>query len=179
MPVRIWAGTAMNSDPLTALKDIYPPVEPHWWPPAPGWWLVALLLFAVLGWSLLRLRAYWHATRPIRAAKLMINTLIAEEAKATSSDALLANQCNEVLKRLLVVALDMRDLASLSGAGWLAALDRISQTSNFTQGAGQALGESRFAADFSVDRRALLQSVKSLLGNVHYRKSHLLLGSAT
>ncbi|HCG70266.1 MAG TPA: DUF4381 domain-containing protein, partial [Gammaproteobacteria bacterium] len=39
----------MNSDPLTALKDIYPPVEPHWWPPAPGWWLVAMLLFAVLG----------------------------------------------------------------------------------------------------------------------------------
>ena len=105
--------------------------------------------------------------------------LIEEEATAISSDATLANQCNEVLKRLLVVALQMQTLSSQSGQAWLCSLDRLSMTSDFTQGPGQVLGEDRFRAQFSSDRRALLLCVKRLLSKVHYRKSKAMLeGSA-
>ena len=70
----------MNADPLDALKDIYLPVEPHWWPPAPGWWITAALILAVLWWSGRRFWAYRAATQPIRAAQRIIDTLIEEEA---------------------------------------------------------------------------------------------------
>ena len=161
----------MNADPLDALRDIYLPVEPHWWPPAPGWWIIAALVFAMLWWCGRRFWAYRAATRPIRAAQRIIDSLIAEEAQATSSDATLANQCNEVLKRLLVVALGMRTLTNQSGEKWLRTLDQLSMTASFTQGAGSALGEDRFRPEFSASRRALLDCVKQLLKQVHYRKS--------
>ena len=169
----------MNADPLDALRDIYLPVEPHWWPPAPGWWITAALILAMLWWCGRRFWAYRAATRPIRAAQRMIDSLIAEEATATSNDATLANQCNEVLKRLLVVALGMRTLTNQSGETWLRTLDQLSMTTSFTQGAGSALGEDRFRPQFSANRRALLNCVKQLLNKVHYRKSKAVLeGSA-
>ena len=169
----------MNADPLDALKDIYLPVEPHWWPPAPGWWITDALIIAMLWWCGRRFWAYRAATRPIRAAQRMIDSLIAEEATATSNDATLANQCNEVLKRLLVVALGMRTLTNQSGETWLRTLDQLSMTTSFTQGAGSALGEDRFRPQFSANRRALLNCVKQLLNKVHYRKSKAVLeGSA-
>ena len=96
-----------------------------------------------------------------------------------SNDATLANQCNEVLKRLLVVALGMRTLTNQSGETWLRTLDQLSMTTSFTQGAGSALGEDRFRPQFSANRRALLNCVKQLLNKVHYRKSKAVLeGSA-
>ena len=168
----------MNADPLDALRDIYLPVEPHWWPPAPGWWLIAALIFAMLWWCGRRFWAYRAATRPIRAAQRMIDSLIEKEATATSNDATLANQCNEVLKRLLVVALGMRTLANQSGETWLRTLDQLSMTTSFTQGAGSALGEDRFRPQFSTNRRALLNCVKQLLNKVHYRKSKAKLESS-
>jgi cbb3-type cytochrome oxidase subunit 3 len=171
----------MNGDPLATLRDIYLPTQPHWWPPAPGWWLLAILLCAIAYWALGRAYAYWNANRPLRAARRIIDTLIDEETHANSSDALLANQCNEVLKRVLVVALDIQPLAKASGADWLQALDVLGDCSEFSRGAGQALGEARFAAEVSINRLELLYSVKRLLKTVHYRnsKQKLLVARAT
>ena len=164
---------SMNADPLVALKDIYLPMAPEWWPPAPGWWLLALLMLAILYWLLRRARAYWIATRPIRAAKSIVDKLIEEEAQSIGDDALLANQCNEILKRLLVVALGINQLSRASGDDWLKALDQLGECSDFSEGPGRALGESRFAPDFVTDRRALLDCVKRLLAKIHHSKSRL------
>lgn len=161
----------MNADPLAALKDIYLPMAPEWWPPAPGWWLLALLMLAILYSMAHRARTYWLDTRPIRAAKRIVDTLIEEEAQSTSNDVLLANQCNEVLKRLLVVALGINRLTKVSGEDWLNALDQLGECSDFSQGPGRALGEARFAPDFVTDRRALLGCVRRLLTKVHHSKS--------
>ena len=40
----------MNPDLLSQLRDIHPAPQAPWWPPAPGWWLLALLLLITLGW---------------------------------------------------------------------------------------------------------------------------------
>ena len=52
----------MNPDLLSQLKDIHGAPAVSWWPPAPGWWVLALLLLAILFWLgrrvLARLRVY-------------------------------------------------------------------------------------------------------------------------
>ncbi|MBQ0718988.1 MAG: DUF4381 domain-containing protein [Gammaproteobacteria bacterium] len=35
---------------LEQLRDIHLPQAVHWWPPAPGWWLVGVLLLALTIW---------------------------------------------------------------------------------------------------------------------------------
>jgi len=35
---------------LEQLRDIHLPEAVHWWPPAPGWWIVAALLLALTIW---------------------------------------------------------------------------------------------------------------------------------
>ena len=55
----------MNPDLLSQLRDIHASAVVSWWPPAPGWWLLALLLLAVLAWlgRRLTLRYQLHKRR--------------------------------------------------------------------------------------------------------------------
>lgn len=40
----------MNNPALEQLRDIHLPQAVHWWPPAPGWWLVAAMVLALTIW---------------------------------------------------------------------------------------------------------------------------------
>ncbi|MFG4038539.1 DUF4381 family protein, partial [Pseudomonas aeruginosa] len=44
-------------NPLDRLEPLIAPLPVGWWPPAPGWWLLAALL-PLLGWGLWRLRRH-------------------------------------------------------------------------------------------------------------------------
>lgn len=60
-----------SSQPLAELHDIVAAPPAHWWPLAPAWYLVALLLFAVL---IIVVRASWRWSqrRRIRNAALKV-----------------------------------------------------------------------------------------------------------
>ena len=50
----------MNNPALEQLRDIHLPQAVHWWPPAPGWWIVAALLLALTIWLGRYLRARYR-----------------------------------------------------------------------------------------------------------------------
>lgn len=99
----------MNPDAasLANLRDIVTPPPVPWWPLAPGWWLVLMLLglFAVMaalrGWRRWRANAYRRAA--LRALR---------EADSVASVA-------EILKRAALMATSRVQVASLSGSAWV------------------------------------------------------------
>jgi len=54
---------------LSQLRDIHAAADPGWWPPAPGWWLLALLGVALVALALRHGYRQWRVMR--RRRKLL------------------------------------------------------------------------------------------------------------
>jgi len=132
---------------LQRMRDIHYPADPGWFPPAPGWWLVLLLIIAVAIWLSLMWRARQRARAPYAAALALLADAQQREAGGELATRDYLDLCNQILKRLLV-HVRHNDLAvAASGSAWLAELDRLHGGNQFATGAGKALGNSRFAPE--------------------------------
>ena len=67
-----------NNDALANLKPLIAPDPVTWWPPAPGWWLLGILLFCVFitlamrGWKRWR---HYRGTRYQREALQLLESM--------------------------------------------------------------------------------------------------------
>lgn len=59
-------------DLLNQLRDVQEPAAPHWFPPAPGWWVLLLLIATGALWSLGR-----YLARPARLRRHTLAALAA------------------------------------------------------------------------------------------------------
>ena len=135
----------MQSDPLQQLRDVHSPLDPAWWPPAPGWWIVAIAVAFGLAWLFWKGWQTWRKRAPIRIAAREHKSYQSALAAGEISELDYLHQCNELLKRVLVRGYQRYDYASLSGDAWLEALDQLSESSEFSKGPGQVLGNDRFS----------------------------------
>ena len=156
----------METDPLQQLKGIQLPPDPSWWPPAIGWWVIAIILIALLCWALNTAYRAWQARAPIRAAGSLYADLHQKLRDFELDQVSFANGCNEILKRLLVHSLGQTELGPQSGALWLQALDNISDSQAFTSGGGECLGLSRFGVAPVIDTSGLHEAMQLLLSKV-------------
>lgn len=119
--------------PGPVLRDIHLPAEPSWWPPAPGWWVLAALALLALAWLWRR-----HAhKRLLRRAQRRLHEEL-EHARAGAADgasqvAAVSMLLRRVAKRYAPAALALRDEA------WLQFLDGGDASRPFSQGAGRLL----------------------------------------
>jgi hypothetical protein len=146
----------MKDDPasLDRLHDIVAAEAAPWWPPAPGWWLIAALVgvWVIAGvWALIA-RYRRDAYRRVALTEL-------ERLQAAGDAAGLAT----LLKRVALSAFPREQVASLCGTAWLAFLDRTGATDAFTRGPGRSIEEAAFtrgakpdAALFDAARRWIL-----------------------
>ena len=121
---------------LSQLADIVVPAPIPWWPPAPGWWIVAAALLVVatilIHQTVLRYRR--NAYRRAALAELIAIGPPVDRAGLAAISA--------VLKRAALVAYPRVEVASLTGAAWLAFLNRAAGTEVFTKGPAAALGQA-------------------------------------
>ena len=68
---------------LQQLHDIHPAAEPSWWPPAPGWWLLAALLLALLAYGVHRWRVRQRRLAPLRAAERELSAALQNGCRPT------------------------------------------------------------------------------------------------
>ena len=156
----------MEGDPLQQLRDVHLPPDPSWWPPAFGWWLLALLLLVALIWACRQLINHYKRRAPSRAAKAQLADLYHRYQAGEINASEYLHSGNELLKRLMVRAYQQTGYARLSGDAWLRVLDELSGTSKFSDGAASVLGNSRFSADPQIDVEQLHSALQQVLAKV-------------
>jgi hypothetical protein len=107
----------MNPDLLSQLRDIHAaPIAP-WWPPAPGWWILALLLLVLLVWLgrkvLARLRVFQRRKQMLG----WIDHLNATIDPQRDPQAYLST-LNRIFKLVALRAFPADHCAALSGQDW-------------------------------------------------------------
>ncbi|MBZ2168327.1 DUF4381 domain-containing protein [Marinobacter sp. F4216] len=105
-------------DPLSELRDIHLPETGGFWPPAPGWWALALLLviLVIAGFWLARRHRQKNAWRRQASAEM------AELEKNQVPDAQWFSQLNSLLKRAARQRYPDLHPEALSGEAWIAFL---------------------------------------------------------
>jgi hypothetical protein len=162
--------TAPLDGPLQQLRDLHLPPAPAFWPPAPGWWLIgvlALVLISVLAWRTVH---YYRYRRPYRNALAALERLRQATERGDTGERDAADSINALLKRALIHGAGRSDAAPLTGDAWLRYLDRILGDDLFSNGAGAALGNARFAPGFSFDAVAVCTAARRVIVALQRRK---------
>lgn len=107
----------MNPDLMAQLRDIHtaPPVP--WWPPAPGWWVVALLGLAVLVWFGRQLLARYRVHQRRQQMLGWVDHLNATVDPHKDPQAYLAT-LNRVFKVVALRAFPEQQCAGMAGHEW-------------------------------------------------------------
>lgn len=137
------------------LKDIHLPQALGIWPPAPGWWLLTLLLPLLI----FAIRYLYQRLRRQSAVKTALKILAAIEQDQSGGDLQTLTALSMLLKRVAVSTASRTDVAALSGPAWLAYLDSSLDDAPFSQGAGRCLANVQYrrALPADIDLDAVLK----------------------
>ncbi len=122
------------------LKDIHLPESIHWWPPAIGWWLLAILLPLTIA-AVIHLYRRLRRQTALKTARKMLAAL-RQDKNRDPLQTLMA--LSTLLRRVAISTAPRVDVASLSGEAWLAYLDASCQDAPFSQGAGRCLSDVQY-----------------------------------
>lgn len=130
-----------------ALKDIHTPQAIGWWPLAPGWWLVAVLVPVVV---FLLFRLYKRLTRKtaIKTAKKLL-TELKQDLSIDNSKKLYT--LSTLIRRTAISVAPREKVASLTGQAWLAFLDASVVGSPFSEGVGHYLADAPYRQSLPED----------------------------
>lgn len=139
----------MNAaDPLAQLRDIHLPEPISWWPPAPGWWILALVISATVCMSTYLARKYWLKNRYRRAALRELKNF---DITGRDNKQALLEELSILLRRVAVQTYGRKQVAHLSGDKWIAFLDKTGNTDQFTMGEAKILGSGLYQSSIEAD----------------------------
>ncbi|MGQ0658587.1 MAG: DUF4381 domain-containing protein [Chromatiales bacterium] len=144
----------MNPEEIP-LRDIHPPAPVSWWPPAPGWGILALLIIAAVTWLLMRGWLRRHHTRATA-------TTLSEEVwgrwrqihalrSRGTDDSTVAAELSSLVRQVALSAHPRHEVAGLTGQAWLAFLDQGLGGEAFRAGAGRLLATVPYRGVEAVD----------------------------
>ncbi len=141
---------------LNQLRDIHSPGDISWWPPAPGWWLLAMLGLIALAWSV-----HWLYRRRRRLAwrRLAREELrqLDENYHRNRDTSRLAAGLSQLLRRVALATHPAREVAGLGGEDWLTFLDGDDPAKPFSEGPGRVLLSAPYRPGNDFNPEALLQ----------------------
>lgn len=142
------SNAALTPDQLAQLKsqlrDIHLPDAAHWWPPAPGWWLLGLLftLACVAGFFILKPHIQrWRFRRMLLRKLTIIRNAYAWDKSAEQA----VQGCAELLRRICLTHFPRQSVAGLTGQAWLDFLNQQTPKPCFSKKSILLLKELRFS----------------------------------
>lgn len=167
MKWRSWVALAqvLPAAPATApqgpdLRDIHLPPDPSWFPPAPGWWILAALLLALLVWLFRIARQCVQKRRWLAALQTEVTHI--SSGHAEHNDPRQTTAAVSQLLRRAALRLD-RHAAAYQGDEWLAWLDARGNTNDFMTGPGNVLVDAPWRRAPQVDVEGLLTATRNWL----------------
>jgi uncharacterized protein DUF4381 len=156
-----------GTDPASLpLRDIHLPDPVSWWPLAPGWWALLLLLV-----SAVLLTAYF--IRRYRNHKISALYLANQELERIKTDfninqdkSNLVKELSELIRRLSISIFPREESAGLTGEEWLKFLDQYSAKNEFDNGIGRVLIEAPYQADPEFNSNELIGLVSTWIETV-------------
>ncbi len=125
-------------NPLDKLRNIHLPDDISLWPPAPGWWILLLLIICLLIWTIWVLWKKHQQKRLFRLSIASVNALELAFDKHQDS-LLLVKQYSSLIRRIALARFPRQQIASLTGKSWLTFLDKSAGMNLFNSEAGKLL----------------------------------------
>jgi len=151
----------MDSEELLAqLADIHMPGEISYWPPAPGWWILGLILLIGLFLLVRRFVKYQNLKRVCQYALAELENCYqafagAEGQNPGSIRLRYVNEFNSVLRRVALVHFPQANVASLGGDAWVDFIRQKGDSSGLNEEIAAALSFGRFQTECDVDVDAM------------------------
>ena len=136
---------------LSQLRDIHLPEPIGWWPPAPGWYFLAILILVALIVAIIFLTRHYLNGRARRQALRLLETYQQQYLEHHINHQLIAARLSELLKRVALVYFPREKVASLQGESWIAFLNDTGKGLNFNAVQRELLElpyQSEVACDF-------------------------------
>lgn len=147
-----------NPDPLAQLKDIHLPQPINWWPLAPGWYVLILLLsFLTLFLAYHAYKRHGYALAKKRALVLLNN--YQEHYEKKHNVPVTSSNISELLRRVALVYYPREQVASLHGEAWLQFLNQTSKGIDFNAVRDMLL-DAPFKTEETINLKPLFNTAK-------------------
>lgn len=150
------ANSTAAMDPLANLRGLHSPEYIHWWPPAPGWWLLAALSLITIGFVSWKLFCHW---RNNRYRKVSLNTLahIESSFQVNKDTKKLVAQTSALLKITAKHCYGAQSVNALNGENWSAFLQRHGNNNAIFN----LLAQEHYSKDSNCNEHEALQLLKA------------------
>lgn len=149
----------LDQNLLHELRDIHYPAPISWWPPAPGW-VGLFIILAILGFILGILGyRYWMRKKKRQFILQQLETL-EKMAQHEPYPSEIIRQLTTLLKQVVLLLYPRKEVAGLSGESWLDFLNQKGNTEHFTKGVGRLLMSAPYQAAPPKETPALINLVK-------------------
>ncbi|HAU1296694.1 TPA: DUF4381 domain-containing protein [Legionella pneumophila] len=120
-----------KAEPLAQLRDIHLPEPVGWWPLAPGWYgLMVLIVVLIAGAAYFIYKRHVNALPKKQALGLL--KIYKEQYEKDKNTQLASAHVSELLKRVALVYYPRAEVASMHGEAWLEFLNQTGRGIDFT-----------------------------------------------